>query len=364
MSNEQNNQWPRCIAHLDLDAFYASVEEVENPAIVGQPIMVVMGNDTMARGAIATCSYAARRFGVHSAMPVGQARKLCPDGVYLSVRHSLYQEYSRRVMAVLTEITPRLEQVSIDEAYLDLSGAQDNVALAELCQQRITSEIGLSASVGVATNKLTAKMASGYRKPGGLTIIMPGHEAEFLATQPLEKLYGIGPKSAARLRNMGLETIGDVAKADARVLQETFGPRLGLELQEHAAGHDDGPVVTEREAKSLSYEQTLFDDVSDRRELWRQIQQMAQGLEDRLKTRRLVARTVAIKLRFTNWKTITRAETLLVPTNEAAVIADSAAHLMRQSWKRGTPLRLIGVRVSNFVEDDAPRQLILPSLHR
>lgn len=355
--------WPRCIAHLDLDAFYASVEEVENPGIAGLPIMVVMGNDTTSRGAVATCSYAARRFGVHSAMPVAQARKLCPNGVYLPVRHSLYQEYSGRIMKLLTEVAPCLEQVSIDEAYLDLSEATDSVAVAEQLQQRISAEVGLSASVGLATNKLTAKMASGYHKPRGFTIVLPGHEAAFLAEQPVAKLFGVGPKSAARLRSMGLETIGDLAAADINVLRATFGPRLGLELQEHAVGFDNRPVLTEREAKSLSYEQTLFDDVSDRRELWRQIQQMATGLESRLKTRGLLARTVAIKLRFTDWKTVTRAETLLVPTDEAATIAQTAGRLMAQTWKRGTPLRLIGVRVSNFVEDNVPRQLILPNIN-
>lgn len=353
-------EWPRCIAHLDLDAFYASVEEVENPEIKGLPVMVVMGNDTVSRGAIATCSYAARSLGVHSAMPLSQARRLCPDGVYLPVRHTLYEEYSGRVMNLLSEVAPRLEQVSIDEAYLDLSEFADGVAIAEQLQQRIKAETGLGASVGLATNKLTAKMASGYQKPSGFTIVMPGHEAEFLAELPIDKLFGVGPKIAIRLRGMGMETIGDLATADTITLRQMFGPNLGLELQERAAGYDNRPVVTEREAKSLSYEQTLFDNLADRRELWQHIQTMSDGLEKRLKARGLLARTVAIKLRFSDWRTVTRAETLIMPTDEAEHIAQASARLMRQTWKRGTPLRLIGVRVSNFIEADKPRQLPLP----
>lgn len=352
--------WTKCIAHLDLDAFYATVEEVLNPAIKGQPIMVIMGEDVTNRGAVATASYAARRYGVHSAMPVSQARKLCPDGVYLPVRHSLYEEFSHEVMKLLSAEVPVLEQVSIDEAYLDLSDRPEPEQLLEQLQGRITAELGLSASVGLATNKLTAKMASGYQKPGGFTVIPPGEEAAFLAPMPIGKLHGIGPKFADRLQKLGIETIGDLAKAETSVLQELFGPRLGVELQQRAAGEDDRPIETERRAQSLSYERVFFEDTSNPRELWRQMREMAAGLEGRLKARGLLARTVAIKLRFPDWRTITRAQTLLAPTDEAAVIAEAAAQLMRQTWKRGTPLRLLGVRVSNFCEPDAPRQLLLP----
>lgn len=351
--------WTRCIAHLDLDAFYATVEEVLNPLIKGQPIMVVMGEDMHSRGAIATASYAARRLGVHSAMPVSQARKLCPDGIYLPVRHSIYKEFSQRVMQVLSAEVARLEQVSIDEAYLELSERDDPEALVKELQQRITGQVGLSASVGLATNKLTAKMASGYQKPGGLTIVVPGQEAAFLAPQPVGKLHGIGPKSAARLEQRGITTIGELAQAEVAQLRELFGPKLGLELRERASGQDDRAIETDRTAKSLSYEQTFFEDKTNPRELWQQIQEMSAGLELRLKQRAILARTVAIKLRFSDWRTITRAQTLHAPTDDAGQIAAAAGQLMRQTWKRGTPLRLLGVRVSNFAELDAPRQLLL-----
>jgi DNA polymerase-4 len=356
-------QWARCILHLDLDAFYASVEEAVNPAIAGQPVIVVMGDAEAKRGAVATASYAARGFGVRSAMPVAQARKLCPQGVYLPVRHRLYEEYSRKVMDRLRREAPLLEQVSIDEAYADITALQEQGEVADIAsrlQELVLQESGLSASVGVAFNKLTAKMASGHRKPGGLTVVAPGYEAAFLAPLGVEQLHGVGPKWAARLRELGIETIGDLATADLDLLRENFGPRLGRELQDHAAGRDDRQVVTYRETKSLSAEQTFFEDVSDPRELWRQIREMSADLAGRLTSHGLLARNVAIKLRFNDWRTITRAVTLSAPTDQAQDIAGAAALLMRRAWKRGTPLRLLGVRVSNFIETDAPRQLLLP----
>ena len=355
--------WKRCILHLDLDAFYASVEQVLNPTLAGQPVIVVMGEANTQRGAVATASYAARAFGVHSAMPVGQARKLCPQGVYLPVRHALYKDFSREVMRLLRQQTPLLEQVSIDEAYADLTELQQTRAGEEIAvelQALIQRETGLTASVGLASNKLTAKMASGHRKPGGLTVVEPGFEATFLGVLPVGKLYGVGPKWAARLNGLGVETIADLAATDLDVLRENFGPHLGRELHERAAGQDDRPISTSREVKSLSAEQTFFEDTSDRRELWRQIKLMADELADRLEGESLLARTVAIKLRFNDFRTITRAVTLVSPTDEASEIASAAAALMRRAWANGRPLRLLGVRVSNFSEPDAPRQLVFP----
>ncbi len=353
--------WTRCILHLDLDAFYASVEEVQNPALVGQPVIVVMGEANTLRGAVATASYAARAFGVHSAMPVNQARRLCPNGIYLPVRHSLYQEFSREVMRVLRQRTPLLEQVSIDEAYADLTELQQTVPAEEIAsglQAAILGEVGLSASVGLAANKLTAKMASGHRKPGGMTVVEPGFESSFLGPLPVGKLFGVGPKGAARLNQLGIETIADLAAADLDQLRETFGPRLGQEMQERAAGQDNRPISTIREVKSISAEQTFFKDTSDRYKLWQEIQAMSLELAGRLHKENLLARTVAIKLRFSDWRTITRAVTLVSPTDQPQEIAQAAGGLMRRAWQRGKPLRLLGVRLSNFCEPDAPRQLV------
>jgi DNA polymerase-4 len=351
--------WHRCIAHLDLDAFYASVEEILNPAIKGLPVIVIMGEDVTSRGAVATASYAARAFGVRSAIPVTQARKLCPDGIYLPVRHSLYRDFSQKVMKLLSEEVSIIEQVSIDEAYFDLGHVAEPANFAANLQTRIQQTIGLTASVGVATNKLVAKMASGYKKPAGLTVVPPGEEASFLAPAPAGKLYGVGPKTAAKLEALGIITIGDLATADLALLQINFGQNIGLDLRRHAAGMDERELETNREAKSLSSERTYFGGNADRRELWKHIQEMAQGLEGSLQRRGLLARTVSIKLRLNDYRTITRAETLATPTDQAVVIAESAARLMRRAWQRGSPLRLLGVRVSSFVHNDEPFQLEL-----
>lgn len=355
--------WARCILHLDLDAFYASVEEVLNPTLAGQPVIVVMGDPTTLRGAVATASYAARSYGVHSAMPVAQARKLCPDGIYLPVRHALYQDFSGDVMSLLRRETALLEQVSIDEAYLDITSLQEQVegsVIATRIQETIKGVTGLTASVGLAANKLVAKMASGHRKPGGLTVVEPGYEMAFMGPLAVGKLHGVGPKWAAKLNSLGIETIADLSVTDLDNLRKIFGPHLGRELQERAGGIDNRPVETSRETKSLSSEQTFFEDTSDRQILWQHIRQMAAELEERLHKSALLARTVAIKLRFNNWRTITRAVTLPAPTDQASEIASAAGMLMRRAWQRGTPLRLLGVRVSNFTETDAPRQLVLP----
>jgi DNA polymerase IV len=351
--------WERCIAHLDLDAFYASVEEIVNPQIKGLPVIVVMGEDVTSRGAVATASYAARAFGVRSAIPVAQARKLCPDGVYLPVRHSLYREFSQKVMTLLSEEVPVIEQVSIDEAYLDLSFVDNAPDFAQRLQERISQEIGLTASVGVATNKLVAKMASGHKKPGGLTVVLPGDEASFLADAPVGKLYGVGPKTAAKLVSLGINTIGELAAADGALLQANFGQNIGLDLRRHAAGIDHRELETNREAKSLSSERTYFGGTGDRRELWAHIQEMAQSLEKSLQRRGLLARTISLKLRLNDYRTVTRAETLATPTDQAGVIAACAARLMRRVWQRGSPLRLLGVRVSSFVHNDELLQLEL-----
>jgi DNA polymerase-4 len=241
-----------------------------------------------------------------------------------------------------------------------LQGELDGPEIAAQWQELVKSQTGLSASVGVAANKLVAKMASGHTKPAGLTVVEPGYEAVFLAPMPAGKLHGVGPKWAARLHELGIETVGDLAAADLDLLRETFGPHLGRELQDRAAGRDTSSIVTYRETKSLSAERTFFEDTYDRAKLWREIQQMSEELAGRLQKQELLARTIAIKLRFNNWRTITRAFTRASPTDLAPEIATAAGALMRLAWKRGTPLRLLGVRVSNFSETGAPRQLLFP----
>ncbi|MGH2346035.1 MAG: DNA polymerase Y family protein, partial [Chloroflexota bacterium] len=232
---------PRCVVHMDLDCFYASVEELENPALRGKPVAVVMGLDANGHGVVATASYAARAFGVHSAAALSAARRLCPDLIALPVRHELYRRYSDRVMSVLHGLSSVVQQISIDEAFADLTGSADAVALAREVRDRIQREIGLPASFGIATGKLTAKIATSQGKPQGFVVVPGGTEAAFLAPLSVEKLWGVGPRTAERLRELGLATLGELAAYDPADLAATFGPRRAIDLCRTAQGIDDSP---------------------------------------------------------------------------------------------------------------------------
>jgi DNA polymerase IV len=345
---------PSRIAHLDLDAFYATVEEIEDPSLRGKPLIV--GGDPHGRGVVAAASYAAREFGVRSAMPAATALRLCPQAVFLPTRHELYSEYSRRVMALLREVAPRLEQVSIDEAYLDLSDSEDPERVLRGAQGRIRDELGLSASVGLGTSKLVAKIASDLRKPGGFVVVPAGEEAEFLAPLPIERLWGVGPKTAARLRDLGIETVQQLQAEPLELLSAEFGPRWARELKEHAVGHDDSVVETEHETRSISEERTFARDVRDRRVLWAEIQTLAEGVAERLRAEHLVARTVTLKLRLADFTTLTRAHTLLAPLDDGPTLSWEAGLLMRRAWLPGQPVRLLGVRASGLAAASVYRQ--------
>jgi DNA polymerase-4 len=338
---------PRCVVHMDLDCFYASVEELENPALRGKPVAVVMGLDESGHGVVATASYAARAFGVRSATALSAARRLCPDLLALPVRHALYRGYSDRVMRVLRGLSPIVQQVSIDEAFVDLTGSADAVERAREARDHISSEIGLPASFGIASGKLVAKIATSQGKPQGFVVVPEGTEAAFLAPLGVEKLWGVGPRTTERLRELGLATLGDLAAYDPADLAATFGPRRALELSRSAKGIDDSPLDTDQRLKSISAEQTLGGE-SDPRRLWALYREMAEDLSHRLRERGLTARTVGIKLRLVDWKQITRGQTLSQPVDEAGRIAAVAADLMRGCWQRGTPLRLIGIRVAGL----------------
>ena len=347
----------RQIAHLDLDAFYAAVEEIENPALRGKPLIV--GGDPRGRGVVATASYAARAFGVRSAMPAATAARLCPQAIFLPTRHELYAAYSRRVTDLLRAAAPRLEQVSIDEAFLDLSDVAEPAALLRAVQERIRTELGLSASVGLATCKLVAKIASDLRKPGGFVVVAPGEEAAFLAPLAIEKLWGVGPKTAARLRELGIETIGQLQRHPAELLAAELGPRWAHELREHAFGRDESAVETEHETRSISEERTFAQDVRQRRALWAELRALSVGVAERLRAEGMVARTVTLKLRLADFTTLTRARTLLVPIDDAASLAWEAGTLMRRAWTPGQPVRLLGVRASGLGPAPEYRQLRL-----
>jgi DNA polymerase-4 len=335
---------PRAIVHLDLDAFFAAVEVLENPDLAGQPVIV--GGRPEERGVVCSASYPARAFGVRSAMPTFKALELCAQAVVLPPRHRLYHDYSRRVMAILHETSPLVEQMSIDEAFLDLSNRiaawEEASDVARQLQARVRGEVGLSASLGVASNKLVAKVASDRDKPGGLTVVRPGEEAAFLAPLPVRVLWGIGPVTAQKLAAMSVTTVGELARVAEADLRARFGSQ-GAEMARQALGIDPRPVVTEHERKSLSQERTFSRDLSDHQVLKQHLWQMSQGVAEDLKRADLAAATIALKLRYADFSTLSRQMTLSVPTDDELEIYRAALALLDRAWQPGRPVRLLGV---------------------
>lgn len=338
---------PRAIVHLDLDAFYAAVEVLDHPKLEGKPVVV----GGRGRGVVAAASYPARKFGIHSAMPMYQALQLCPEAVVLPPRFSLYRDYSRRVIRILRQTSPLVEQISIDEAYLDLTDLvvawEEAVDIAQDLQARVREEVRLSASLGVAANKLVAKVASDHRKPGGLTVVRPGQEAAFLAPLPVRVLWGVGPVTADKLQRMGVHTVGQLAQLSGDDLQESFG-RRGADMAQRARGKDERAVVTKYERKSVSQERTFAHDLRDAKSLKDQLQRLSRGVAQHLQKAELAAGTVAIKLRYSDFETLTRQMSLTVPTDDKQVIYRAALVLLRRTWQRGRPVRLLGVAGQNL----------------
>jgi DNA polymerase-4 len=334
----------RAIVHLDLDAFYAAVEVLQNRALAGKPVLV--GGKPEERGVVAAASYPARAFGIRSAMPMSQALRRCPQAIVLPPRFDVYRKYSRQVMDILHQTSPLVEQISIDEAYLDLTDQvatwEDAVDIVRNLQDRVGQEIGLSASLGVATNKLVAKVASDRDKPGGLVVVPPGEEAAFLAPLPVRVLWGVGPKTAAKLAEMGVTTVGELAQRPEEALRERFGQR-GVEMANQARGVDPRPVVMEHERKSVSQERTFARDLRGAEALDRQLQDLCQRVAQHLARAEVVAGTVAIKLRYSDFETLTRQMTLAVPTDDKEAIYQVARALFDRTWQHGRPVRLLGV---------------------
>jgi DNA polymerase IV len=337
-------QQPRAIVHLDLDAFFASVEVLENPALAGKPVIV--GGSPEGRGVVASASYPARRFGIHSAMPTARALALCPQAIVVRSRHRLYWDYSRKVMTILREATPVLQQASVDEAFLDFSGQlaawEDLVGIAQRLQARVNDETGLSASLGLATNKLVAKVASERDKPGGLTVVRPGEEERFLAPLSVRVLWGIGPVTARRLAQLGVTTVSDLTQLPEVELRKHFG-RSGGHMARQARGIDTSPVVTERQAKSVSHETTFDRDLRDRATLEEHLLRLSQSVARRLVRSEVVASTLVVKVRYADFTTLSRQVTLTVPTDDAQEISRNAALLFYGVWQGHQAIRLLGV---------------------
>lgn len=351
-------RWSRAVAHFDLDAAFAAIEQLERPELRGRP--VVVGGDPDGRGVVSTASYEARHYGVHSAMPAREARRLCPDAVFVRPRMALYQEYSHRVFAVARTLAAVVEPAGIDEGYLELTGAPDPLAVVGTLKDDIRAATGLTASVGLATNKLVAKIASDLHKPDGLTVVPPGAEAATLAPLPVRALPGVGPRTGAWLADEGVATIGDLAALDPVRLRAHLGASHAADLQRRARGESASPLQPTREPKSISDETTFAHDEGDGRVLWQTLRAQADTCARRLQTRGLAARSVGVKLRYADFHTISRALTLPLATDDADLVADAVALLMRRVWRpRPRPLRLVGVRVAGLQRTPGVRQLRL-----
>jgi len=346
----------RKILHLDLDAFYCAVEELLDPSLRGKPIAV--GGRPDKRGVIASCSYAARRHGVHSAMASARAVQVCPDLIILPRHQQEYSSKSREVMSILRDLTPAIEQLSIDEAFLDVSELpQDGLSIAVNLQAEIRKQTQLPCSLGIASNKLVAKIANDFGKankktgtyPNAIQEVPPGDEINFLAPLPAKMLWGVGPKTAEKLSKIGIHTIGEIASWPEADLMKRFGQN-GLDLAHRAKGIDNRSVSPERVTKSFSHEITYTKDTNDLGRLRSTISRQAVAIGKSLKKSNLRGATIKIKLRWSDFTTITRQSTLPSPTNDAKLIEETAYKLFREHWKNNQPVRLIGVGVSGLQE--------------
>jgi DNA polymerase IV len=343
----------RTIAHVDMDAFFVAIELLRRPELRGKPVIVATGTDPHARGVVMTASYEARKYGVHSALPLAIAHRRCPQAVLVAQDIELYRRASARVMKVLGEYSERVEVAGLDEAYLDLSGSPAPKARARELKRRMRAETRLTCSVGIATNKLLAKIASDLEKPDGLCVLQPEEMQDAVGDRPAALLPGVGPRTQERLAAIGVRTVRELANAPAAELERAFGPRLGGSLRETANGMDDRPVVTERAPKSESRETTFPSDVSDRSALGEILDRLAEQVGTRLRRDGYSGRTVTLKIRLRPFRTHTRSRTLPEATGNPAVIRTVARELL-DAFELDAPVRLLGVGVAGLSRPPQP----------
>jgi DNA polymerase-4 len=342
------------ILHVDLDAFYASVEQLADPSLRGRAVVV---GGLGPRGVVAAASYEARRFGVRSAMPMTRARRACPDGVFLAPRFDAYRDASRTVLTILRSFTPLVEPIALDEAFLDVAGARrlhgSGPEIAAAIRERVRAETGLVASVGAATTKFLAKIASELAKPDGLLVVEPGTELDVLHPLPVERLWGVGPATRRRLGELGVTTVGELAALPEATLTSALGSAAGRHLHALAWNRDERAVEPAQTAKSIGHEETFPFDVCDRGMLERELVRLSDGVASRLRAAQVEGRTVSLKVRFADFQTISRARTLPEPTAVGARIAHVARGLLA-----GVPvdggIRLLGISVTKLGEATAP----------
>jgi DNA polymerase-4 len=345
-----------------MDAFYASVELLERPDLIGTPVIV--GASTGNRGVVLSATYEARSLGVHSAMPISRARRLAPHATFISPHHSRYAEASRAVMDIFGSITPLVEPLSLDEAFLDVSGALRRLgiprAIASLIRARVRDEVGITCSVGVASTKFIAKLASTYSKPDGLLVVPADKVIDFLHPLPVGSLWGVGERTEEQLVRLGLETVADIATTPVATLERALGPAQGRHLHELSWGRDPRAVIPDEPEKSLGNEETFDSDTDDHEWVRSKIAGLADQVARRLRTAELVGRTVGLKVRFADFTTITRSRTLEVPTDVGADIYATAWGLFSALKLQRARIRLVGVRVEGLTTSDStPTQMLL-----
>lgn len=357
----------RVIIHLDMDAFFAAIEQLDFPELRGKAVIV--GGSPDARGVVSTCSYEARRFGVHSAMPLGEAYRRCPHGIFVPGRMTRYSEVSRQVFAVMSDFSPLMERVSVDEAFLDVTASQplfgDGETIARRIQQRVWDELGLGASLGVAPNKFVAKVASDLRKPRGLVVVNPGEAAGFLAPLPVEKIWGVGERTAASLHKLGIRTIRQLQQTSPQLLQQVLGV-YGQRLWELARGIDERPVEETDEVKSVGNEHTFDHDISDPEVLKSTLLHLASKVGRRLRRKGFKGRTITLKLRYLDFTTFTRQAACRDFTDFDQDIYRVATALFDRLFD-GRPVRLLGISVSQLAgmgEGAVQMDIFAPSTDR
>src|SRR5260221_360145 len=355
--------FPKTIFHVDIDAFFVSVEELYNPELKGKA--VVVGGQRGERGVVSAASYEARKFGVHSAMPLRTAAKLCPHAIFLNGHPDRYRESSQKARAVLEDFSPAVEMASIDEAYVDMTGTEKLMGpplmAAHKLHLRMKERTGLNCSVGIGTSRLMAKIASDKAKPNGILYVLPGMEQSFLAPLDVGKIPGVGKVTKARLNQIGIAHIGDLLKVDEKVLEDNFG-KWGPALAGKARGKDagawfEGEVGDEWQAKSISHEHTFGHDTAELTRLESTLAHLSEKVCRRLREQNFSARTIQLKLRYTDFSTITRAQSVANPTQMDTEVFATIMKLFHDNWEQGRAIRLLGVQASNF--EDRPEQMDL-----
>jgi DNA polymerase-4 len=336
--------------HLDMDAFFASVEELDDPSIVGQPVIV---GGKSGRGVVSAANYAARTFGVNSAMPMSLALRRCPNAIVRKPRFERYSEISAQVFAILHDVTPKVQPLSIDEAFLDVSGARALLGrpldIATAIRERVRVEVGLAASIGVASSMFVAKVAGSRAKPDGLLVVPATDTVDFLAPLPITALWGVGAVTAKRLSNFGLNTIADIQRSGMDSLVSILGERLARHLHSLAMGIDERTIEDRSNERSIGRSNTFGTDLTDVADMHREVLRMATDVAARARTRNFLAHTVTVTVRLDDWSTVTRSHTFTDPTHATKLVATEAVRLFDRVERHGHPVRLIGVRLENLV---------------